>query len=56
MDTRSVSEYEEGTYITGLKQEKSLKDRKMTQQPDSRGSERNRSGVVIKKNVPGMAT
>ena len=28
----------------------------MTQQPDSRGSERNRSGVVIKKNVPGMAT
>ena len=56
VDTRSVSEYEEGTYITGLKQEKSLKDRKMTQQPDSRGSERNRSGVVIKKNVPGMAT
>ena len=57
VDTRSVSEYEEGTYITGLKQEsRSIKDRKMTQQPDSRGSERNRSGIVIKKNVPSMAT
>ena len=50
-----MSEYEENTYITGLNKG-SIKDRKMTQQPDSRGSERNRSNVVIKKNPPVMAT